>query len=94
MVDGIDANRKKWQDLHVSYQQTRRASLPSQGPDTPLPIPEPQDNAKTNHQQAQDTKSTPELEWLRFDDKPALVSDTPRRCILAQQGACYFQALF
>uniref|UniRef100_A0AAX7UZL1 Phosphodiesterase n=1 Tax=Astatotilapia calliptera TaxID=8154 RepID=A0AAX7UZL1_ASTCA len=26
MMDGIDANRKKWQDLCSSYQQTRRAS--------------------------------------------------------------------
>lgn len=75
MVDGIDANRKKWQDLHVSYQQTRRASLPSQGADTPLQTPEFQDNARTNQQQAQDTKSTVEVEWLRFGDKPVLVSD-------------------
>uniref|UniRef100_A0A3Q1GUB7 Phosphodiesterase n=1 Tax=Acanthochromis polyacanthus TaxID=80966 RepID=A0A3Q1GUB7_9TELE len=27
MVDGIDANRQKWQDLCSSYQQTRRASV-------------------------------------------------------------------
>ncbi len=26
MVDGIDANRKKWEELCRSYQQTRRAS--------------------------------------------------------------------
>ncbi|KAK2903309.1 hypothetical protein Q8A67_008022 [Cirrhinus molitorella] len=26
MVDGIDANRKKWEELCLSYQQTRRAS--------------------------------------------------------------------
>lgn len=71
MVDGIDANRRKWQDLHVSYQQTRRASLPSHGADTPLQTPEPLENA--SQQQAQDTKSTLEVEWLRSDDKPALV---------------------
>lgn len=29
MVDEIDANRKKWQDLCSSYQQTRRASVPN-----------------------------------------------------------------
>lgn len=81
MVDGIDANRKKWQDLHVSYQQTRRASLPSQGADTPLQTPEPQENAKTNQQQAQDTKSTLEIEWLRIDDKPVLASHARLRCI-------------
>uniref|UniRef100_A0A3P8SRQ0 Phosphodiesterase n=1 Tax=Amphiprion percula TaxID=161767 RepID=A0A3P8SRQ0_AMPPE len=27
MMDGIDANRQKWQDLSSSYQQTRRASV-------------------------------------------------------------------
>jgi len=26
MADGIDANRKKWEELCLSYQQTRRAS--------------------------------------------------------------------
>ena len=26
MVDGIDANRKKWEELCLSYQQARRAS--------------------------------------------------------------------
>lgn len=62
MVDGIDANRKKWQDLHLSYQQTRRASLPSQGADTPLHSPESQENAKASQQQAQDTKSAAEAE--------------------------------
>lgn len=30
MMDGIDANRKKWQDLCSSYQQTRRASVSNQ----------------------------------------------------------------
>lgn len=40
MVDGIDANRKKWQELCSSYQQTRRASVtnqstePSQNPES------------------------------------------------------------
>lgn len=30
MMDGIDANRKKWQDLCSSYQQTRSASVSNQ----------------------------------------------------------------
>uniref|UniRef100_A0A3Q0SC83 Phosphodiesterase n=1 Tax=Amphilophus citrinellus TaxID=61819 RepID=A0A3Q0SC83_AMPCI len=30
MTDGIDANREKWQDLCLSYQQTRRASVSNQ----------------------------------------------------------------
>ncbi|XP_062278476.1 dual 3',5'-cyclic-AMP and -GMP phosphodiesterase 11A [Scomber scombrus] len=30
MIDGIDANRKKWQELCSSYQQKRRASMPNQ----------------------------------------------------------------
>lgn len=76
MVDGIDANRKKWQDLHVSYQQTRRASLPSQGGDTPVLTPESPEHAKASQQQAQDTKSTAEVEWLRCDVQPALVGHT------------------
>ncbi|XP_053182983.1 dual 3',5'-cyclic-AMP and -GMP phosphodiesterase 11A [Scomber japonicus] len=30
MIDGIDNNRKKWQELCSSYQQKRRASMPNQ----------------------------------------------------------------
>uniref|UniRef100_A0A3Q1HT23 Phosphodiesterase n=1 Tax=Acanthochromis polyacanthus TaxID=80966 RepID=A0A3Q1HT23_9TELE len=39
MVDGIDANRQKWQDLCSSYQQTRRASVsnPSAEPESKQP---------------------------------------------------------
>lgn len=69
MVDGIEANRKKWQDLHLSYQQTRRASLSSQSADL-TQSPESQENAKaTQHlgsaetlKQGQDAKCSPEAE--------------------------------
>ncbi|XP_029927968.1 dual 3',5'-cyclic-AMP and -GMP phosphodiesterase 11A [Myripristis murdjan] len=33
MVDEIDANRRKWQELCSSYQQTRRASVSTQDPE-------------------------------------------------------------
>ncbi|XP_033495660.1 dual 3',5'-cyclic-AMP and -GMP phosphodiesterase 11A [Epinephelus lanceolatus] len=33
MVDGIEANRSKWQDLCSSYQETRRASVSNQSPE-------------------------------------------------------------
>uniref|UniRef100_UPI003AAA972D dual 3',5'-cyclic-AMP and -GMP phosphodiesterase 11A-like n=1 Tax=Centroberyx gerrardi TaxID=166262 RepID=UPI003AAA972D len=33
MVDGIDANRRKWQELCSSYQQTRRASVSNLSPE-------------------------------------------------------------
>ncbi|KAK0142218.1 Dual 3',5'-cyclic-AMP and -GMP phosphodiesterase 11A [Merluccius polli] len=33
MVDGINANRKKWEELCSSYQQTRRLSMPNPSPD-------------------------------------------------------------
>ncbi|XP_026149882.1 dual 3',5'-cyclic-AMP and -GMP phosphodiesterase 11A [Mastacembelus armatus] len=33
MVDGIDANRKKWQELCSSYEQTHRVSVSIQGTD-------------------------------------------------------------
>lgn len=33
MVNGIDANRQKWQELCMSYQENRRASTSSQSTD-------------------------------------------------------------
>lgn len=83
MVDGIEANRKKWQDLHLSYQQTRRASLPSQCAD-PNQSPESQENAKaTQHlgsaetlKQGQDAKCSPEAEWIRLPVWPVPDDDT------------------
>nr|XP_019948350.1 PREDICTED: dual 3',5'-cyclic-AMP and -GMP phosphodiesterase 11A-like [Paralichthys olivaceus] len=50
MVDGIDANRKKWQDLCSTYQQTRRASVSNQSTESDQ-SPEPQEEAETNQQQ-------------------------------------------
>ncbi len=51
MVDGIDANRNKWQDLCSSYQQTRRALLPNQSVDTDQ-SPESHEDAESSQQPA------------------------------------------
>lgn len=83
MVDGIEANRKKWQDLHLSYQQTRRASLSSPGADS-VQSPESQENAKaTQHlgsaetlKQCQDAKCSPDAEWIRLPVWPVPDDDT------------------
>ncbi|XP_049440148.1 dual 3',5'-cyclic-AMP and -GMP phosphodiesterase 11A [Epinephelus fuscoguttatus] len=43
MVDGIEANRSKWQDLCSSYQETRRGSVSNQSP-------EPREDSERNQQ--------------------------------------------
>ncbi|KAM6994275.1 dual 3',5'-cyclic-AMP and -GMP phosphodiesterase 11A [Tautogolabrus adspersus] len=50
MVDGIDANRKKWQDLCLSYQETHRVSVPSLCPGSDQ-TPDPQKDTEPNEQQ-------------------------------------------
>ncbi|XP_045902015.1 dual 3',5'-cyclic-AMP and -GMP phosphodiesterase 11A isoform X2 [Micropterus dolomieu] len=47
MLDGIDANRNKWQHLCSSYQQTRRASVSSQSVELDE-HPESHEDAETN----------------------------------------------
>ncbi|XP_062322745.1 dual 3',5'-cyclic-AMP and -GMP phosphodiesterase 11A [Osmerus eperlanus] len=47
MVDGIDANRRKWEELCSSYQQTRTASESNQSPEA-SPNPEPGQRGETN----------------------------------------------
>lgn len=64
MADEIDANRNKWQDLCLSYQQTRRASLANQSADL-SPNQEACENTEdAQHREAmtqvQDTTRSPE----------------------------------
>ncbi|XP_071388924.1 dual 3',5'-cyclic-AMP and -GMP phosphodiesterase 11A, partial [Centroberyx affinis] len=47
MVDGIDANRRKWQELCSSYQQTRRASVSDLSPE-PGQNPKSREDTETN----------------------------------------------
>lgn len=83
MVDGMEANRNKWQDLHLSYQQTRRASLSSPSADS-VQSPESQENAKASQhlgsaetlKQCQDSKCSPEAEWMRLPVWPVPDDDT------------------
>ncbi|KAE8288709.1 Dual 3',5'-cyclic-AMP and -GMP phosphodiesterase 11A [Larimichthys crocea] len=58
MVDGIDANRNKWQDLCLSYQQRRRASLSNQSPESDH---SPKSNEYTGTNQHPDSKETLKL---------------------------------
>ena len=47
MVDGIDGNRRRWEELCSSYQQTRTASESNQSPEA-SPNPEPGQRGETN----------------------------------------------
>lgn len=87
MADGIDANRNKWQDLCLSCQQTRRASLSNPSADLGQ-SPESHENAETNQQPdstetlklIQDTKCSPDVTCKVnkgfCDEKPAPAGDT------------------
>ncbi|XP_036928774.1 dual 3',5'-cyclic-AMP and -GMP phosphodiesterase 11A [Acanthopagrus latus] len=81
MVDGIDANRNKWQDLCSSYQQTRRASISNQSADSDQ-SPEPLEDAETSqHPDSGETLKPTEITKFgakcshdvrtRVNDKPA-----------------------
>lgn len=64
MADEIDANRNKWQDLCLSYQQTRRASLTNQGADLSQDLEACENTGDAQHREAltqvQDTSRSPE----------------------------------
>lgn len=62
MVDGINGNREKWQEICLSDQQTRRASVSSQNTD-PGQNTEFSDDAETN-------------ELLEKGGKTALIKNT------------------
>lgn len=64
MADEIDANRNKWQDLCLSYQQTRRASLANQSADLSQNLESCENKEDGQHRevltQVQDTTCSPE----------------------------------
>lgn len=64
MADEIDANRNKWQDLCLSYQQTRRASLTNESTDLSQNLESCENTEDAQHREAlmqvQDTRRSPE----------------------------------
>ncbi|KAM9352908.1 dual 3',5'-cyclic-AMP and -GMP phosphodiesterase 11A [Symphorus nematophorus] len=77
MVDGIDANRNKWQDLCSSYQQTRRASLFSESPDSDQ-SPESHEDVETN-QHPDSTETLKPVEDMKFGSKSQYTHDVRSR---------------
>ncbi|XP_070767780.1 dual 3',5'-cyclic-AMP and -GMP phosphodiesterase 11A [Enoplosus armatus] len=67
MLDGIDANRIKWQDLCSSYQQTRRASVSNQSSESDQ-SPESHEDTETN-QQPDSTETLKPVENTKFGSK-------------------------
>ncbi|XP_059196239.1 dual 3',5'-cyclic-AMP and -GMP phosphodiesterase 11A [Centropristis striata] len=57
MVDGIDANRNKWQELCSSYQEARRASVSNQSPES--------DQSPEHHEAAETDRHTDSTEALK-----------------------------
>ncbi|XP_041798272.1 dual 3',5'-cyclic-AMP and -GMP phosphodiesterase 11A [Chelmon rostratus] len=81
MVDGIEANRNKWQDLCSSYHQTCRASLPNQSTDSDQ-SPESHEDKVTN----QDTSETQKrVENPKFGSKSKCGHDVSRG---VNKGSC------
>ncbi|KAM4600950.1 dual 3',5'-cyclic-AMP and -GMP phosphodiesterase 11A [Polymixia lowei] len=76
MVDGIDANRRKWQELCSSNQQTHRASVSNQNPET-CQSPELRQVAETN-QHPEPTKSPKSDENPKSG--PSSECDQGRKC--------------
>lgn len=64
MADEIEANRNKWQDLCLSYQQTRRVSLTNQSADLSQNLESCETTGGAQHPEAltqvQDTTRSPE----------------------------------
>lgn len=76
MVDGIDANRNKWQELCSSYQETRRASVSNQSAESD------QSHEETNQQP--DSTEKP-VENTKFGSKSKCSQDL--RCRV-NKGSC------
>ncbi|XP_047453794.1 dual 3',5'-cyclic-AMP and -GMP phosphodiesterase 11A [Mugil cephalus] len=68
MVDGIDANRKKWQDLCSSYQLTRTASVSNQSAE-PGQSNESGEDAETS-ESPESLQTVKPIENVRFGSKP------------------------
>lgn len=67
MVDGIDANRRKWQELCSSFQQSRKVSVSKQSAESDQ-SPECHEDAKTN-QQPESTEPVSPVENSRIGSK-------------------------
>ncbi|AWO96726.1 putative dual 3'-5'-cyclic-AMP and -GMP phosphodiesterase 11A-like [Scophthalmus maximus] len=68
MVDGIDGNRKKWQELCWTYQHTSRASVSNQSTESDQ-SPESQEEAETNQQQESTETVKPMVNANKFGTK-------------------------
>lgn len=64
MVDGIDANRKKWQELCSSYQQTRKVSVSNQSTESDQ-SPESHEDPETS-QHPESTEAVKPVENSKF----------------------------
>ncbi|XP_056235742.1 dual 3',5'-cyclic-AMP and -GMP phosphodiesterase 11A [Seriola aureovittata] len=71
MVDGIDANRRKWQELCSSYQQTGSMSDQSTESDQ---SPESQEDAGNSHHQ-ESTQTVKQVENAKFGSKSKCSQD-------------------
>ncbi|XP_060906785.1 dual 3',5'-cyclic-AMP and -GMP phosphodiesterase 11A [Labrus mixtus] len=83
MVDGIDANRKKWQDLCSSDQETHRVSVPSLCHESDQ-TPDPQKDTEPNEQQ-DSTGTLKPVENTIFGTKSNCSQD--QRCRV-NKGSC------
>ncbi|XP_022624210.1 dual 3',5'-cyclic-AMP and -GMP phosphodiesterase 11A-like [Seriola dumerili] len=73
MVDGIDANRRKWQELCSSYQQTGRVSMSDQSTESDQ-SPESQEDAGNSHHQ-ESTQTVKQVENAKFGSKSKCSQD-------------------
>ncbi|XP_018544186.1 dual 3',5'-cyclic-AMP and -GMP phosphodiesterase 11A [Lates calcarifer] len=73
MVDGIDANRKKWQELCSSYQQTRRVLMSNQSTESEQ-SPESHEDAQTS-QHLESTETMKLVENAKFASKSKCSQD-------------------
>ncbi|XP_058502792.1 dual 3',5'-cyclic-AMP and -GMP phosphodiesterase 11A [Solea solea] len=77
MVDGIDANRKKWQGLCSSYQQTRRESVSNQSSESDQ---SPESHEQSESSQQQESKETVKpMENAKFGLKSKCCQDVKCR---------------
>lgn len=74
MVDEMDANRNKWQDLCLS--ETRRASLINQGADLSQNLESSANTEDAQHREAQDNTESPDETTSpeSRSDKPAWIN--------------------
>ncbi|KAI3360964.1 hypothetical protein L3Q82_013168 [Scortum barcoo] len=83
MVDEIDANRNKWQDLCLSYQQTRRASVCNQSAESDQSPESCEDGEHPNSADSAETLKP--VENIKFGSKSNCSHDVRRK---VTQGSC------